>query len=359
MNAPANTAAITTLRQQSAIPREAQLPAVAPGFGSLQSFELMQRAAKLLSSSTLVPAQYRAHDDKKGDNPNALANCVVALNMSQRMGADPLMVMQNLFVVEGRPSWSAQWVIAAINGCGRFSPLRFDIKDLGEKEVEYETSKWVNRERVTTKHKARVRNLECVAWANEKDTGERVSSPAVSIEMAVKEGWHGKSGSKWQTMPEVMLRYRTASFFGKLYAPELLMGLQTVEEMQDIVFDARPDEKGVYTADIEELKAGQKPGDEKPRAEEKQSAAETEDAETGEIVEPKPEAPETQQAKADSPITLDDALAHVKSGDFDLALDLARGLSEAERKTLLEAIGKAQAATKASRRKPPPAFEME
>lgn len=231
----------TSLAQmKNPAPRELSMPAVAPGFASLQSFELMQRAAKLLSSSTLVPTAYRAFDEKKGDNPNALANCVVALNMSQRMGADPLMVMQNLYIVEGRPSWSSQWIIAAINGCGRFSPLRFDLKDLGSKEVEYETSKWVDRQKVTSKHKATVQNFECIAWAVEKDTGVRIDSPKVSIEMAVKEGWYGKAGSKWQTMPEVMLRYRTASFFGKLYAPELLMGLQTVEEAHDII-DINPD----------------------------------------------------------------------------------------------------------------------
>lgn len=219
--------------------------AVRVGFFDLQGFELMQRAAKLLSSSTLVPAAYRAWDDKKGDNPNALANCVVAINMAQRMGADPLMVMQNLYIVEGRPSWSSQWIIAAINGCGRFSPLRFDLKDLGPKEVEYEVTKWVDRQRVTSKHKATVQNLECVAWAIEKETGERITSPAVNLEMAVKEGWYGKSGSKWQTMPEVMLRYRTASFFGKLYAPELLMGLQSAEELGDI-YDAEPASDGGY-----------------------------------------------------------------------------------------------------------------
>lgn len=234
------TATATLEQMRAPAVREANLPAVTPGFSSLQSFELMQRAAKLLSSSTLVPVAYRAWDEKKGENQNALANCVVALNMSQRMGADPLMVMQNLYIVEGRPSWSSQWIIAAINGCGRFSPLRFDLKDLGPKEVEYEVTKWVERQRVTSKHKATVQNLECVAWAVEKETGTRIDSPKVSVEMAVKEGWYGKSGSKWQTMPEVMLRYRTASFFGKLYAPELLMGLQTVEEAQDII-DLNPD----------------------------------------------------------------------------------------------------------------------
>ncbi|WP_310625771.1 hypothetical protein [Limnohabitans sp.] len=210
------------------------------GFFNSAGFELMQRAANLLSNSTLVPAAYRKWDEKKGDNPNALSNCVVALNMAQRMGADPLMICQNLYIVEGRPSWSSQWIIAAINGCGRFSPLRFDLKDLGSKEVEYTVTEWVDRQRVNKKMKATVQNLECIAWAVEKETGTRIDSPKVSLEMAVKEGWYGKNGSKWQTMPEVMLRYRTASFFGKLYAPELLMGLQTVEEAHDII-DMNPD----------------------------------------------------------------------------------------------------------------------
>lgn len=232
MNAPVNHNALATVNEG----------AVTMGFGNAGSFELMQRAARLLANSTLVPAQYRQFNEKKRgsevdliENHSALANCVVALNMAQRMRADPLMVMQNLYVVEGRPSWSSQWIIAAINGCGRFSPLRFELTDLGEKEVEYTVTEWVDRQRVNKKLKTTIRNWQCVAWANELATGDRVDSPKVSMEMAVKEGWYGKNGSKWQTMEEVMLRYRTASFFGKLYAPELLMGMQSVEEVQDIL----------------------------------------------------------------------------------------------------------------------------
>lgn len=233
MNAPVNHNALATVSE----PSNAVM-----GFGNASSFELMQRAARLLANSTLVPAQYRQFNEKKRggeidliENPSAIANCVVALNMAQRMRADPLMVMQNLYVVEGRPSWSSQWIIAAINGCGRFSPLRFELTDLGEKEVEYTVTEWVDRQRVNKKLKTRIRNWQCVAWAIELATGDRVDSPKVSMEMAVKEGWYGKNGSKWQTMEEVMLRYRTASFFGKLYAPELLMGMQSVEEVQDVL----------------------------------------------------------------------------------------------------------------------------
>ncbi|WP_416360418.1 hypothetical protein [Burkholderia cepacia] len=256
----------TTLESvRSPLPREANLPAVTPGFGSLQSFELMQRAANLLASSTLVPAAYRKvieKLDKYGnvkesrENPNALANAVVALNMAQRMGADPLMVMQNLYIVEGRPSWSSQWIIAAVNGCGRFSPLRFDIKVLGEKTVERVDTVWENGNRSNVTKRVPIIDKVCVAWAIEKETGERIESPAVSIEMAVKEGWYTKNGSKWQTMDEVMLRYRTASFFGKLYAPELLMGLITVEEAAEFV-DVNPD--GSYSVNrttLDEMRGG-------------------------------------------------------------------------------------------------------
>ena len=287
----------TTVQSLRAAP-ESQMPMVAPGFGSLQGFELMQRAARLLSSSTLVPVAYRQTIEKldrygnvkeSRENPNALANSVVALNMAQRMGADPLMVMQNLYIVEGRPSWSSQWIIAAINGCGRFSPLRFDIQDLGDKEVAYTTTSWNNGQRETSSRTVKIRDKVCVAWAIEKETGERLESPKVTIEMAVKEGWYTKSGSKWQTMDEVMLRYRTASFFGKLYAPELLMGLQSVEEAQDII-EASTGPDGTISVNVDELRAVAQPTQRQPAA----SQADAVDIEARELA----DQPDTSAAKA-------------------------------------------------------------
>ncbi|SFI74908.1 hypothetical protein [Nitrosomonas sp. Nm34] len=233
------------------------------GFMNAASFELIQRAARMISNSTLVPAPYQAvHKklDKYGnvteaiENPNAISNCVIAINMASRMNADPLMIAQNLYVIEGRPSWSSQWIIAAINSCGRFSPLRFDIKELGKKTLQYTTYSWENNKKVPKLQQVEINDKECIAWVIEKETGERLESPPVTIEMAVKEGWYTKNGSKWQTMDSLMLRYRTASFFGKLYAPELLMGLQTAEEIHDMVIDAAPDGKGGYSVDIDSLK---------------------------------------------------------------------------------------------------------
>lgn len=258
---PGQVATLATLRNPAA-----NVPDVSAGFGSLKSFELMQRMATLLCASTLVPTQYQAmivKRDKYGnikeqkENPNALANAVVALNMSQRMGADPLMIMQNLFVIEGRPSWSSQYIIAGINGCGKFSPLRFKLQDLGEKSVEYTETFWEGGQRQSRAVVVDIADVECTAWAVEKETGERIEGPPVTMEMAVKEGWYTKAGSKWQTMPAVMLRYRAASFFGKLYSPELLMGLKTAEEELDII-EVAPETGEILSVTTESLRTDMK-----------------------------------------------------------------------------------------------------
>ncbi|WP_407411585.1 hypothetical protein [Acinetobacter sp.] len=257
------TESLRAQRQQAAVSAN-----MGVGLLNLEAFELSQRIAKMLSQSTLVPEQYRATvkvkdgKDNYGNwlyrdepNPNGLSNCIIALNMANRMGADPLMIMQNLYLIEGRPSWSSQFVMAAINSCGRFSALRFEIEDLGEKEVEYTETVWQNRQKQTVHKKITIQNMSCVAFAIERETGERIESSKITMEMAVKEGWYQKNGSKWQTMPEQMLRYRAASFFGRVYAPELLMGLRTQEEEQDAIIDITPEPEPVATKTLDDIKA--------------------------------------------------------------------------------------------------------
>lgn len=250
---------ITTLAAiRDPAPQQQMMSApVTAGFFDLQSFELMQRVSKMFASSNIVPESYRSVIEKldrygnvkeSRENPRALANCAVALSMAQRMNADPMMVMQNLHIIEGRPSWSSQWIIAAVNSCGRFSPLHFEIEDKGQCDVEYVETYWEGKERRTRTKKITVHNKICTAWATEKATGDRIESPPVSIEIAVKEGWYGRNGSKWQTMPDMMLRYRSAAFFGKLYAPEILMGLSTAEEAHDIIDVSRQDDGGYAVA---------------------------------------------------------------------------------------------------------------
>ncbi|CZT29867.1 hypothetical protein [Pseudomonas cerasi] len=270
-------------------------------------FEQLQRVAKALAGSTLVPVQYRAFTEVKNygkvtghiPNPAGLPNCVVALNMALRMGADPLMVMQNLYVIEGRPSWSSQFIIAMLNSCGRFSPLRFDLSEPGKtEELTYTATFWKDGNKVSEPRKAKIKHQTCTAWVIEKETGDRLNGPTISMQMAIDEGWLTKNGSKWLTMQEVMLRYRAASMLGRLYAPELLMGLQSREEVEDFI-DATADGAGTYSVDVSDLR-NKEPEAPSIIEEDGQSV----DTKTGEIVtetaenatktaDPAPETPDT------------------------------------------------------------------
>lgn len=191
------------------VQQPAQLPAVSehqamatiphvPVFNDKNAFEHAQRVAKMLTASSLVPKDYQ----------NNIPNIMIALEMANRIGASPLMVMQNLNIIQGRPSWSSQFIISALNSCKRFSPLRFVCSGEGD---EY----------------------GCMAWAMDS-SGEKLEGPKVTWKMANAEGWATKGGSKWKTMPELMFRYRAAAFFGRLYAPDVLMGMSSTDESEDI-----------------------------------------------------------------------------------------------------------------------------
>ena len=239
------------------------LPMTAPNTTALSNNGVFQvtnfneaiNAASFLSGSSLVPTDYRRWVPVKNqygkavtnadgtpqlmENPNATSNCLIALNMANRMGYDPLMIMQNLYIIEGRPAWSSQFIIAAINACGKFDPLQFEIINEGEKEIEYVNSYWENGKKLSAKATVKLENLTCIAWTTDKK-GNRLQSDKVSMEMAVKEGWYQKNGSKWQTMAGQMLRYRAAAFFGRIYAPEILMGIYAADEIRDFV-DVTPE----------------------------------------------------------------------------------------------------------------------
>ena len=284
-------------------------------------FEQLQRVAKALAGSTLVPAQYRAFAEVKeygkvvGHNPNpaGLPNCVVALNMALRMGADPLMVMQNLYVIEGRPSWSSQFIIASLNSCGRFSPLRFDLSEPGKnEELTYSATFWKDGKKVTEQRKAKIKHQTCTAWVIEKETGDRLNGPTISMQMAIDEGWLTKNGSKWLTMPEVMLRYRAASMLGRLYAPELLMGLQSREEVEDFI-DATPDGAGNYAVDVNDLR------NKEPEAPAIiDDDAETVNTETGEIVTDSTQsATKTAESATDQPESTTKTAETIEAADTD------------------------------------------
>lgn len=160
------------------------------------------RTADMLSKTSIIPQQYKC---KPGD-------CLIAIDMANRMGISPIMVMQASQVVQGNFTWRGTACKALIDGCGKFKDSRYVM--VGKEG----TPSW-----------------GCRMVATRIATGETVQGPAVTWKMAQDEGWAGKNGSKWKTMPELMMRYRAASFFAKTECPEVLMGFQTVEEQMDII----------------------------------------------------------------------------------------------------------------------------
>jgi hypothetical protein len=159
------------------------------------------KAATFISRSAFAPPLYQ----------NSPENCLIAYEMMTRTGLPALAVLQNLHVVQRKPCWSGAFCAALINSSGMFSKLSY--KEVG---VRGEPSWGI------------------YATAIRNDNGERCNSEVITLKMAADEGWLNKPGSKWKTMPKQMMIYRAAAFFARAYCPEMMNGMQTMEEIQDV-----------------------------------------------------------------------------------------------------------------------------
>lgn len=215
---------MSTVAEQSIATRQPGA-VVRAGFFDLEGFELLQRVAKAFAASTLVPEAYR----------NNVPNCMIALNLSSRLRADELMVMQNLYIVHGNPGWSSKFLIASVNTCGRFETLRYE---------------WRGKEGDD--------NYGCRAWTIEKSTGERLNGVWIDWKMVKAEGWSKKNGSKWLTMADQMFIYRSAAFWQRGYAPEISMGLNSHEELIDTV-EVRSDGSFSIRGEYDDARDGRAP----------------------------------------------------------------------------------------------------
>ncbi|RKI44209.1 hypothetical protein D7V86_03885 [bacterium D16-51] len=178
-------------------------------FGSSDNWLMAGQMAQALSHSTIVPKDYQGNQ----------ANAMVAIEIANRLGTSPLLVMQNLHVIQGRPSWSAQFLIASVNASGKY-----------DMELQYEE-----------KQDKAGKPYSCKCWTMRN--GRRVDGIEITMDMARDEGWLGKTGSKWKTMSQVMLRYRAASFFARMNCPEMTLGFYTKEEVIDGDFKEYPIEE--------------------------------------------------------------------------------------------------------------------
>lgn len=188
-------------------------------FSSGRGFHVAMEMAKMLSESTMVPDQYQAYNLQKNGswahNPVGVGNCLVALEISSRMGLSPFTLMQNMDVVKGRPGFRGKFKAGLINHSPLFSRLKYEWK--GEPgQPQY----------------------GCRAYATERETGEVLLGAWITWAMVQAEKWD--NNAKWTTMREQMFMYRSASFWLDAFAPDLTLGLPTVEEIEDVeVLDER------------------------------------------------------------------------------------------------------------------------
>ncbi len=185
------------------------------------AFKHLQRVALMFSASGIVPKVFQGE--------RGVSNCVIALEMAHRLKCSALMLMQNMVIVHEKPGFEAKFIIAIINSSEFFAGrMSFSYFDDGDEHG-------------------------CRASAIDKETGEEIEGPAVTVGMAKANGWWSKSGSLWPKLTDLMLSYRAATFFARLYCPDLLMGMHTVDELREI---------GPGGREIKDLTPGSKPAPE-------------------------------------------------------------------------------------------------
>ena len=188
------------------VPQESTdiIPQTPPTQNLLQNTKalaMINRLSERYANSSMVPDTYRGKPD----------NCFVALELASRMDVSPVLVMQNLYIVQGKPSWAGQACKALIDGSGKFADSEYVMVGNPADDT------W-----------------GCYLQAVNVKTCKLVKGSTVTIKLAKDEGWLNKNGSKWKTMPEQMMKYRAAAFFARTECPEVLMGFQTADEVQDV-----------------------------------------------------------------------------------------------------------------------------
>lgn len=173
----------------------------------VQRFELEQRKAKAFSLSAFFPRHLM------GQGPNgaqiSVANATIVYDIAYRMNLSPLEVAQSIFIIQGKPSFETKFLVARLNTSGL---LKGRLNTIVSQDGQ-----------------------SAYCEAIDAQTGAVLRGTTITMEMAKREGWLGKNGSKWQTMPTLMLKYRAQSFFINEFFPEVRLGLRTKEEVQDIV----------------------------------------------------------------------------------------------------------------------------
>lgn len=169
-------------------------------YSSTANFQEMFDMAKMLASSDVIPAQYQGKP----------MNCLVAIETANRTGLSADVVMEQLNIIKGKKSWSGEGCQMIVQAHPKFSKVKLNW--IGEPN----TDSW-----------------GAYVTAYNKELGEIIKGPTVTVQMAKDDGWYGRN-PKWKSMTELMLTYRAYAFFARTNCASALNGYMTTEEYEDI-----------------------------------------------------------------------------------------------------------------------------
>ena len=179
-----------------------QLTTTNRGFAPATLTEAIQ-FSDMLASSSMVPKAYQG-------KPQDILVCV---QWGYEMGLAPMQALQNIAVINGKPSVygdAAMALVQASNVCE-------DVEEFFEGEG--------------TPNPVAV----CVA----KRKGRKPVTAKFSVEDAKRAGLWGKQGP-WSAYPKRMMQMRARGFALRDAFPDVLKGLITAEEAQDYPDEAKP-----------------------------------------------------------------------------------------------------------------------
>lgn len=236
------------------VDRPVNLMQVSP-FTTREAFQLATDMAVQLSRSSIIPNDYRDQLPKGNEwvnNPDAAGNCFIALELANRLRVSPLVVMQQVDVIYGRPSLRGTFMVALINSRDEFSPLDFvctheaeiaalerQMKDVAEQlasAVGDSVQALIDKMSALRKQVATIRTADDYGYycvATRLSDGRVCRGATIDWKMVKAEGWFSKKDSKWQSIPEQMFPYRAASFWGRQYASHITLGMHEADELRD------------------------------------------------------------------------------------------------------------------------------
>ena len=189
----------------------------------VKKFELEQRKAKAFVATDFFPTHLR-----KGNETANIGTAIIVLDLAQRMNIGALEVAQSIYIIHGKPSFETKFLVARLNSSGL---LKGRLNTIVSQDGQ-----------------------SAYCEAIDAQTGQLLKGTTITMEMARREGWLSKNGSKWQTMPELMMKYRAQSFFINEFFPEVKYGLKTSDEAEDIVmFEPNEQSKTPPKAGLNEL----------------------------------------------------------------------------------------------------------